>query len=56
MVILVGADLLGDINLHVAKHLPNGLYCGYDDNSRENNIFRKNKFVYCSNNENYKNR
>ena len=34
--------------------LPNGLYCGYDIKSRKSNIFRENKFIYKSNNENYK--
>ena len=38
------------------KWLPNGLYCGANDTSIENNIFRKNNFVYKSNNENYKQR
>ena len=36
--------------------LPNGLFCGNNNSSRENNIFRKNKFIYHSNNENYKTR
>ena len=35
-------------------YLPNGLYCGYRKSGVENNIFRKNNFIYCSNNENYK--
>ena len=34
--------------------LPNGLYCGWDNHSRQNNIFRKNNFIYSSNNKNYK--
>ena len=38
------------------KYLPNGLLCGFDDNSRSNNIFRGNKFVYQSNNKNYEKR
>ena len=38
------------------KYLPNGLYCSYDDASIKNNIFRKTKFIYRSNNENYKDR
>ena len=33
-------------------YLPNGLFCGAYD-SRQDNIFRKNKFIYSSNNENY---
>ena len=36
--------------------LPNGLYCGFGDNGRKNNIFRKNNFVYQSKNGNYKTR
>ena len=38
--------------------LPNGLLCGIGDMimSRPNNIFHKNNFDYCSNNENYKTR
>ena len=38
------------------KSLPNGLFGGLNDDSIKNNIFRKNKFIYHSNNENYKNR
>ena len=34
------------------SYLPNGLYCGLIGD----NIFCKNKFIYSSNNENYKNR
>ena len=41
-------------NIPNYKYLPYGLYCGWYDDTRTNNIFRKNKFVYCSNNENYK--
>ena len=37
-------------------YLPNGLLCGYSDYSHVNNIFRTQKFVYHSNNENYKDR
>ena len=36
--------------------LQNGLLCGYSNWSSENNIFRKNKFIYQSNNDNYKQR
>ena len=36
--------------------LPNGLYCGYEDDGRHNNIFRQNNFVYQSKNNNYKQR
>ena len=37
------------------EHL-HGVYCGcsWDENSCKNNIFRKNSFVYCNNNGNYK--
>ena len=40
-------------------YVPNGLYCGTintingDNSSMENNIFRVNKFIYKSNNDNY---
>ena len=38
------------------SHLSNGLFCGNSEASRAKNIFRKNKFSYKSNNENYKER
>ena len=38
------------------KYLPNGLFCGYNELSIKNNIFRNNNFVYKSNNENYRQR
>ena len=38
------------------KYLPNGLYCGFSELSTKNNIFRRNNFVYKSNNEYYKDR
>ena len=37
-------------------HLPNGLLCGWNGSTIQNNVFRRNNFVYQSNNENYKNR
>ena len=40
----------------INRYLPNGLYCGRNNNNIKNNIFRKNNFVYCSNNKNYINR
>ena len=36
--------------------LPNGLLCGGNDENIENNIFRKNNFIYKSNNDNYEER
>ena len=38
------------------KYLPNGLYCGFSDNSRLNNVFRRKKWLYKSRNNNYKQR
>ena len=40
-------------NKHTEDHgyLPNGLLCGWHDNSLRNNIFRSKKFIYKSNNE-----
>ena len=38
------------------KYLPNGLLCGYNELSISKNIYRKNHFVYKSNNDNYKKR
>ena len=43
-------------NAKDGKYLPKGLFCGYNNNSMSNNIFRKNKLKYKSNNENYKKR
>ena len=37
-------------------YLPNGLCCGNNESSRTNNIFRRNSFMYKSNNENYQTR
>ena len=37
-------------------NLPNGLYCGCGDYARCKNIFRQNKFIYQSKNNNYKQR
>ena len=36
------------------KHLPQGLFCGWGNNGRRTNIFRKNNFIYQSRNGNYK--
>ena len=44
----IGWSTSRDIN----KHLPNGLFCGFDKNLKTN-IFRNNNFGYCSNNNHY---